>query len=302
MGLRSYFRGDNIELTIDGAEDRTLSRETIPVDAWDAWVPRSRPLKAITRNNAMAIATAWSCIKLLADGIGTLPLRVYRRQPDGSRVPTGPDQRLSQLLYRPWPGATSIDLVSMIVLHLCLYGEAWVAKYVAEGSIVSLGLLHPDRMTVEMTGQRVVYRIDGQGSYGPEDIVFIRGLCSDGLRGMSPISYTRSAFELNESLRESSRQFFLEGSRPSGILTAREGASNTAIEALREDWRNLYSAAGGLQNMHRVAVLNADMDFKPITFSLADQEFLASREFSTREIAGSSACPPGRSTAQAATA
>ncbi len=285
MGLLRYLRGDNIELTIDQAEERALARETIPVDTWDAWVPRSRPLKTITSNNALAIATAWSCIKLLCDGIGTLPLRVYRRLPDGSRVATGPDQRLAQLLYRPWPGATSIDLIGMIVLHLCLHGEAWLAKYVSEGSVVSLGLLHPDRMQIEMIGNRVVYRIDGQGNYGPEDVVFIRGLCSDGLRGMSPVSYARSAFELNESLRESSRQFFHEGSRPSGILKVGEGTSNESINALREDWRNLHSGAAGIGNMHKVAVLSGEADFKPITFSLADQEFLASREFSTREIA-----------------
>ena len=70
-------------------------------------------------------------------------------------------------------------------------GEAWIAKYVSEGSIVSLGLLHPDGMAISMAGNRVTYTVDGQGSYGPEDIIFIRGLCSDGLRGMSPISYAR---------------------------------------------------------------------------------------------------------------
>ena len=71
----------------------------------------------------MATATAWSCVKLLEGSIGTLPLRVYRRQADGSRIPAGPDQRLAQLLARPWPGATSIDLSSQIVMHLSLYGE-----------------------------------------------------------------------------------------------------------------------------------------------------------------------------------
>ena len=161
MGLRSYLRGDNIEIpTIEPSESRGLSHETIPSATWDAWVPRGRPLKRVSKQNAMAVATAWSCVKLLADGISTLPLRVYRRLADGSRVPAGPDQRLAQLLARPWPGATSIDLVSQIVLHLSLYGEAWLAKYISEGSIISLGLLHPDRMHIEMKGQRAVYSVD----------------------------------------------------------------------------------------------------------------------------------------------
>ena len=285
MGLLSYLRGDGISLGIDGAEDRALERPTIPQNIWDAWVPRSRPLKSVTKENALAVATAWSCVKLLADSISTLPLRVYRRQADGTRIPAGPDQRLAQLLARPWPGATSIDLISMIVMHLSLYGEAWVAKYTSEGSIIGLGLIHPSRMQIYMVGNTVTYALDGDNSYGPNDIILIRGLCMNGLRGISPVQSVSNAFELNEDLRESSRQFFREGSRPSGILKAPEGASLQAIDALKEDWRNKYSGAGGIENMHKVAVIRGDMDFQPISFSLSDQEFLASREFSTREIA-----------------
>jgi HK97 family phage portal protein len=285
VGLRAFLRGDNITLGIDGSEDRSLERSTIPQNVWDAWVQRSRPMRSVTRENALAVATAWSCVKLLADSIAPLPVRVYRRLADGSRIPAGPDQRLAQLLARPWPGATSIDLISMIVMHLSLYGEAWVAKYTSEGSIIGLGLIHPSRMQIYMVGNTVTYALDGDNSYGPNDIILIRGLCMNGLRGISPVQSVSNAFELNENLRESSRQFFLEGSRPSGILKAPEGASLAAINALREDWRNLYSGAGGIDHMHRTAVISGDMSFTPITFSLSDQEFLASREFSVREIA-----------------
>ncbi len=287
MGLRAFLRGDDIQLGIDSAEDRALTQDQVPIEVWQAWAPRGRPLTTVSRQNAMAVATAWSCVKLLADGIGTIPLRVYRQLPDGSRIPAGPDQRLAQLLARPWQGATAIDLVSMMVTHLCLFGEAWMPKFTQEGSIVALGpLLHPDRMQIFIRGNNVSYALDGRESYGPPEIVFVRGLLdSIGLRGMSPVSQAQSAFELNEALRESSHQFFKEGSRPSGVLTVGEGASEAAIKSLREDWRNLYSAAGGIQNMHRVAVLRGEMNFTPITFSLADQEFLASREFSVREIA-----------------
>ena len=154
--------------------------------------------------------------------------------------------------------------------------RSWMPKFTQEGSIVALGpLLHPDRMQIFIRGNNVSYALDGRESYGPPEIVFVRGLLdSIGLRGMSPVSPAQSAFELNEALRESSHQFFKEGSRPSGVLTVGEGASEAAIKSLREDWRNLYSAAGGIQNMHRVAVLRGEMNFTPITFSIADQEFL----------------------------
>ena len=104
---------------------------------------------------------------------------------------------------------------------------------------------------------------------------------------MSPISQCANAFDLNESLRESSRQFFLEGSRPSGVLTLHEDATPAQVNAFREDWKNTQTSVGGVDpgRMHRIAVLSGEMKFQPISFSMADQEFLASREFSTREIA-----------------
>ena len=138
----------------------------------------------------MAVATAWSCVKLLADGIATIALKGPQAVADGSRIPAGPDQRLAQLLARPWPGATAIDLVSMMVTHLCLFGEVWMPKFVQEGSIVTLGpLLHPDRCQIFIRGTNVSYALDGREEYGPPDIVFIRGLLdSIGLRGMSPVA------------------------------------------------------------------------------------------------------------------
>src|SRR5262249_19174954 len=108
MGLLSYLRGDNIELNIDRAEDRTLSRDTVRVSGWAGWAPTGPPPPHTAPHNAPGAPPAWPCIKLLADSISTLPLRVYRRQPDGTRVPAGPDQRLAQLLARPWPGATGV--------------------------------------------------------------------------------------------------------------------------------------------------------------------------------------------------
>jgi hypothetical protein len=45
VGLISYLRGDDISLGID-AENRVLTRETIPVDTWEAWAPRWPALAA----------------------------------------------------------------------------------------------------------------------------------------------------------------------------------------------------------------------------------------------------------------
>jgi HK97 family phage portal protein len=280
MGLLSYLRGtDLLESTI--GESRTLEPDLVREPLLQ--YPVTAPLM-VSESTVLKVADAWACVRALSDSVASLPARVYRRTPAG-RLVAGDDQRLVQLLRQPAPGSTSADLFGTTMVHLQTNGNAFVAKYRSEGSIVSLGLLDPRHVQVELRGQRVVYILSRTGrrtEHGPEDILHVKGMSADGLRGLSPITQCRTALGLNESMRESSRQFFAEGSRPSGILTTPLGTSDNGIKALREDWRNQH---GGVERMHRVAVIEGEAKFEPISFSADDSQFLQQRELSTREIA-----------------
>src|SRR5215207_5233518 len=144
MGLLRYLRGDDL---LD--EQRTLT----PPQERSTWLqPYDPPAvgtvwggKRINTSNVLGVADAFACIRVLADSISTLPLKVYRRTERG-RVPAGDDSRAMQLLSRPSPGSTTVDLVSQIVTHLNVHGNAFVGKFRADGEIVQLGLLGPNRV------------------------------------------------------------------------------------------------------------------------------------------------------------
>jgi HK97 family phage portal protein len=277
MGLWSYLRGTDI---LDSSESRALPRPDNELPLQGVWP--TVPLKDIGTHNVLAVADAYAAIRVLADSISTLPLKVYRRTP-GGRLPAGDDQRLVQLLRRPSPGTTSVDLISQIVVHLNVLGDCFLGKYKSEGMIAQLVPIHPDRIRVEVSGSTVRYVLDGVTEHGPDDILHIKGMSLDGIRGMSPVAQCRVALGLNENLRESSRQFFEQGSRPSGIIKAPLGVdSDRYIARLREDWQNKH---GGVERMHRVAVLEGDAEWIPVSFSADDSQFLQQRELSTREVA-----------------
>jgi len=275
MGIRSYLRGD--ELIDSRTESRALPvpAERPPLLPWS-----TTPIRQISTSNVLRVADAFAAIRVLADSISTLPLKVYRRTPEG-RIPAGDDSRAVQLLNRPTPGSTTVDLISQVVTHVNVYGDAFLGKYKADGEIVQLGLIHPERVQVELRGQRMVYTLDSRTEHGPDDILHIKAMSLDGLRGMSPVTQCRTALGLNESLRESSRQFFEQGSRPSGILTVPPGSSAEGLERDFEAWRNQHA---GLDKMHRVAVIDGEAKFEPVAFNADDSQFMQSREFSTREI------------------
>ena len=99
---------------------------------------------------------------------------------------------------------------------------------------------------------------------------------------MSPVTQCRLALSLSSNLQEHAKQYFEEGSRPSGILTMPSGASEIAMDRLREDWRNKH---GGVERMHRVALIEGDATFTPVAFIADDSQFLQQRELSAREVA-----------------
>src|SRR5215218_7722493 len=97
----------------------------------------------VTTANVLRVSDAYACVRVLADSISSLPLHAYRRT-DAGRVPAGDNARVVQLLTRPSPGSTGVDLISQIVVHLNVFGDAFVGLYRADGEIVQLGLLPPE--------------------------------------------------------------------------------------------------------------------------------------------------------------
>jgi phage portal protein BeeE len=133
--ITDYLRGRDLE--VNGSESRTLDAGTVS----EALLPVSKTaLPAVNEMTALKIADVFSAVRCLADKLASLPVKAYRRVPQG-RIPAGADARIARLLRAPSPGSTSADLIGQIVVDCCVYGSAFVAKYRADNEIVQLGTL-----------------------------------------------------------------------------------------------------------------------------------------------------------------
>jgi HK97 family phage portal protein len=279
------------DLVDNGDELRALTRgderETF------TYVPRTS-LPEISQASALRVADLFACVRTLADAIASLPPRVYRRQADGSRVPAGDDQRLVRLLPRPEPGSTSADLLSTIVVHLLVHGDAFVAKYRGgDGEIVQLGCLDPQTVTVERRGQRVVYKLSrvgdvgGGGEYGPQDVLHIKAMSQDGLRGLSTVRAAGKVLQLNEGLVTYVCSWLGNSARPGGILSGASGVVPGTDDA--EAQKDYAEAPWGFDReppgMGRIAMFSGDVDYTAVEPTLSAQEFVAQRELAAKECA-----------------
>src|SRR5436190_7717059 len=186
-------------------EDRALppAENALPLYAAAPYLTSpSWPHKTITPHAALSIADVWAAVRALADGASSLPLHVYRVAGDGrERVTSG---RLSDLLDRPGPGTTQADLVSSLMCHVLIYGNAYLAKFRETGEVVQLGLLDPDRVRPELEDGRLRWRYTP--TTGPQqmltaaDVIHVKGLSVDGLCGLSAVSQAARVIGLSDEL------------------------------------------------------------------------------------------------------
>lgn len=240
-------------------------------------------------SGALTIADAYACIRALSDAAASLPLRVYRKRPEGrERVSTG---RAATLLSRPAAGTTTANLIAQTVTHLQLYGNAYIGKVREEhGTIVQLTLIHPDSVTPELKGGRLTFEVttdQGMVTCTEADIIHIRGLSVDGLTGLSPVAQARQTLRLSKALTDHATATFENGAQLGGVLKV--DAQGDAVERLSKSWQQSH---GGPSNAGKIAILSGDIDFKPLTMPLADAEFLEQRRYSAAEVARIFRVPP----------
>jgi len=262
------------------AEERALTVQNVPaimLGTSEAGVP-------VSPRGAMAITDAYACVRRISDGGASAPLKVYRRSGRGrERIEEG----TAELLRHPAPAVTQPTFVAQALAHLNLHGEAFVGKYRdQDGAVFQLGLLDPDRVQVEVRGGMPMYGYaDDNGRYGvytTAEVVHVKGLSLDGLRGVSPVRQARESLGYAGALAQFGSRFVRNGARPSGVLTVPASpAQGDLIEELKEQMEARHR---GPVNAGRIAVLSGEVSFSPLTMPLQDAEYIAQRELSTKEV------------------
>ena len=184
------------------------------------------------------------------------------------------------------------NFIAQLVMHFTLWGESFVAVYRGEqGEVAQLGLFAPDRVQVEVIGGIPVYEVTTdlgeQLSLTTSDVIHVRGMSLDGVRGLSPVAQQREALGYASALARHGQEFMASGARPSGVLYVAPGPqADEQMENLKVGWESRHSSAG------KVALLTGDVKFEPVSMPLADAEFIAQRELSTSEICRIFRVPP----------
>jgi HK97 family phage portal protein len=250
----------------------------------------------VNAETAMRLTAVYSAVRILAETVATLPLIVYRRiENDGKERAT--DYFLYRLLHdQPNEEQTSVEFREMLQGHLALRGNAYAQIDRKMGKPARLVPLHPDR--VEVTRAKdgdLVYRVNPDSgspytlSRRQGGIMHVRGLSSDGAKGINPIELFRETIGLGLAYEEYSGRLFGNGANINGVLETPQAMSDEALSRFRTLWQKNYS---GIGNAGKTAILEQGMKWQAIGIAPKDAEFIVSRRFQVTEIARIFRVPP----------
>jgi len=248
----------------------------------------------VTPDTALTLTAVWAAVKVLSESVASLPLHVYERLERGKRRAV--EHPLHRILHdEPNEDMTSFDLISTLMMHVLLWGNGY-AQIVRDngGRVVALWILLPNRMEVmRREDGRLVYVYDsrryGRVALDPSEVLHIRGLGFDGLKGYSVISYFRRTLGIALAAETYGERFFANSARPGGVLKHPGKLSEEAYRRLRQSWEELHQ---GPENVGRVAILEEGMEYQAIGLPPEDAQFLETRKFQVAEVARIFRVPP----------
>jgi len=277
------------------------------VDTNRGWFPLIREpwTGAWQRNQEITVDTSVSnpvlfrCISLISGDIAKMRLRLVQQDTDGiwSEVE---NPAFSPVLRKPNRYQNRIQFYTSWVQSKLTFGNAYVLKARDNrGVVVGMYVLDPTRVRplVAPDGS-VYYQISRDDLSGvPEQLEAIPAsevihdrwnTLFHPLVGLSPIYACGLAAVQGREIQRNSSQFFTNGARPGGVLTAPGAIGDDIAKRLKEYWETNFSGA----NAGKVAVLGDGLKYEAMAFNAHDSQLVEQLKWTGETICGCFGVPP----------
>jgi HK97 family phage portal protein len=247
--------------------------------------------ETVSLNSALNHSVVWACNRIISETQGATPLVMLQESKNGKELATS-HPMYSKLRNAPNDEMTAMSFKETRTSHTLLTGNGYaqIIRRSGTGVAVELHGLDPQQVRIdrEKGGQRrVVYIVSADNkdtTYPltpgkPQDILHIRGLGWDGLRGYSVITMARQSFGTAISAERNVARFYANGGRVPYVLEMANKFQNDAqFDKFRADWERAYSEP------HKAPILENDMKYKQVGLSAIDQQMIETRLFDIHEI------------------
>jgi len=257
---------------------------------------RSTGTGFVDPNRSSGLAVAQASISVISQNLAAMPLNLYQRGDDSGRTRATAMPLYGVLHDMMNTQLTAFEGREFLTVSLLTTGNAYARiETNGRGQVVALYPIHPAEMTVErLESGRLRYTSTtkrGQRSVHLQDeILHLRyRIGPDGVMGVSPIQLARETFSLALTQQEQANKQAGRSFRTEGALVFPNPLSGDkkedALGKLRDRIEGQVETSGLL-------VLDGGVDYKPLSLSSKDAEFLESRKLTNMDIARIFSVPP----------
>ena len=235
------------------------------------------------RRDPLTVGVVYRAAQIISSMVAGCPIEVMDTR-TGEELPFAPIQR-------PLMGQTAFELWQTTVLHIMLWGNAYLRKgYDRRGQLQVLIPIHPGRVVVKYSEDLVadglpwvkVFEIDGKAVLTSREVMHIPGMSPDGIQGISIVGNMRRTFDISVSAELAADKLYERGMLSSGFLTTDATLTEDQATSLKGRWR---AKVQGIDNAADVAVLDRGLKYQQLSMSPADAQFLQTRQFQRSELA-----------------
>ena len=280
----------------------------VPWRPWDSWQwrfdtggPPHPSRQFLGPDSALALPALFAGVKLIADNISSMPLRVYLQQLGrdgypGKRLWTGPS-----LFDMPGYNSTSYEWINIAMVQLLLQGNAWgfitgrdnygyptgiewlPAQDVYVHEAEDEQTWNPMKARVFMFGREVQW-------HGPDSEVFhMRGLPLAGrIEGISPLRAHALTILAGTEAQRYGTDWYASGGFPPGTF------QNAEIEVDVGQAAEMRAELVKSLRRREPLVYGRDWDYKPVTVPPSEAQFLQAMQYNATAIAAILNLPPDR--------
>jgi HK97 family phage portal protein len=262
---------------------------------WDDFDNLTSPSKSgvsITKDNAMAISGVYAAVKLLTDSISSLPVHLIKETKDKKEKDyTNPVYKI--VSKEPNSLMTSYTWRQIVMPQLLLWGNSynvidWDKKTMRPRQLMPV---HASKVKVEVRKGIAYYTIQLESktiTVDQSNMVHFRGL-GDEIEGKSVIDYAKDNLGLGKAAEEFGSKFFSNGASIGGVYEHPTQLSDKAYNNLQ---KSLERRTSGLNNSHKILILEEGMKFTTTSIPPNAAQFLETRKFSINDISRWFGVPP----------
>lgn len=256
-------------------------------DLWDRVAGGAQSKAGIPVNwqSALRVSVAFSCARVLAEGIAQIPFKIMKEIDGGGSLPAR-DHHLYQLaVRRPNDWMTSFQFRETMMLHAIFAKGGYAVKNIVGGKVRELIPLVPGSVRVEADSSNVItyWANMPDGTYRPfkkESIFHLRGPSWDGIEGLDVIDLAREALGIALATEQTHASFHKNGAKAAGIVSLDGELKPEGRNALRKAFQDASTG----NNAFKTLVLDQGAKFSQMSMTGVDSQHLETRKYQIEEV------------------